>query len=145
MERPRLLRNVRIALTALCMTACVLLAALWVRSYSREVVVGYVNALNRGWHFVSWRGGALFSTAEYDFSQPGTWRRYVAWEPGIFGFGGFRTGQSLSVRLPYWFPTTVCALLATAPWIKWCFSIRTLLIATALVSLGLGVIFAATW
>jgi hypothetical protein len=144
MDRTRLTRFLGIAVTALCLTACVLLVALWVRSYSREIVVGYVDSDNRGWHFVSWRGGALFSTAEYDFSKPGAWRSYVAWEPGILGFGAFRTVRSFSVRLPYWFPVMLCALLSAAPWIKWRFNIRTLLIATAVVATGLGIIFTAT-
>jgi hypothetical protein len=144
MERPRLLKYVRIAVTALCLAACVLLVALWVRSYSREVVVGYVDSHNRGWHFVSWQGGALFSTAEHNAANPGAWRSYVAWEPGILGFGSFRTGRSFSVKLPYWFPVMLCALLSAALWIKWRFSIRTLLTATALVAMGLGIIFAAT-
>jgi hypothetical protein len=139
-----MLKYLRLAVTALSLTACVLLVALWVRSYSREVVVGYVDSHNRGWHFVSWRGGAMFSTAEYDFSKPGAWRKYVSWEPGILGFGGFRTARSFSLRLPYWFPVLLCAGLSAAPWIKWRFSIRALLVATAVVAVGLGIIFTAT-
>ena len=35
MERSRVTRYLRIAVTALCLTVCVLLVALWVRSYWR--------------------------------------------------------------------------------------------------------------
>ena len=43
------------------------------------------------------------------------------------------------VCFPHWFPVLLFALLAAAPWIKWRFSVRTLLIATGLVAVILGV------
>jgi hypothetical protein len=44
--------------------------------------------------------------------------------------------------LPHWFPVLLTALLATVPWLRWRFSLRTLLIAITLVAVGLGVIVA---
>jgi len=46
------------------------------------------------------------------------------------------------IFFPYWFPTLLAAVaaVATAPWLRWQFSLRTLLIATTLVAVVLGVI-----
>jgi hypothetical protein len=51
--------------------------------------------------------------------------------------------QHFYVRSPYWLLLVLfgcSAVLAGIPWIKWRFSLRTLLIATTLVAVGLGVI-----
>jgi hypothetical protein len=42
--------------------------------------------------------------------------------------------------IPHWFPVLLLATLATAPWLRRRFSLRTLLIATTLVAVGLGVV-----
>ena len=46
------------------------------------------------------------------------------------------------VLLPHWFDITVSSdfLIAAAPWLRWRFSLRTLLIATTLVAVVLGLI-----
>lgn len=44
--------------------------------------------------------------------------------------------------IPYWFPTFLCGIAVAAPWIaeRWRFRLRSLLIATTLVAVVLGVI-----
>ena len=140
MDSPRLIRGLRIAVSAVCGVMCLLLIFLWIRSYWREVVIGYVDSRNRELHFVSWNGGISVSTANHDPSNPGAWRKYVAWEPGIIGFGGFTTARSTSVKVPHWFPVLLFATLATLPLIRlrWKYSLRTLLIATTLVAVVFG-------
>ena len=49
-----------------------------------------------------------------------------------------------AVTAPDWFLVVISASLATAPWIRRRFSLRTLLIATTLVAIGLGFIVWAT-
>ncbi len=46
------------------------------------------------------------------------------------------------VRTPIWIPALTVAILAGVPWIRWSkqFTIRTMLIATALAALVLGII-----
>ena len=44
--------------------------------------------------------------------------------------------------LPHWFAALCPAALAAIPWIRWRFSLRTLLIATTLVAAALGTILA---
>ena len=57
-----------------------------------------------------------------------------------FGIGPGPMGQWLVV--PHWFFATLAAGLAALPWFqqKWKFSLRTLLIATTLVAVVLGLI-----
>ena len=45
--------------------------------------------------------------------------------------------------MPYWCPTLLIAAFAVAPWIpqlSWRFSLRTLLVATTLIAVGLGAV-----
>jgi hypothetical protein len=42
--------------------------------------------------------------------------------------------------IPYRFPFILAGILAMTPWIPWRFSLRTMVIATALVAVGLGII-----
>ena len=56
-------------------------------------------------------------------------------------FPGFFFGRR-AVLIPHWFPLLLVAILAAAPWMSWPkrFTLRTLLIATTLVAVVLGVI-----
>jgi hypothetical protein len=135
------LRYLRVAFSATCLIACVLLIVLWVRSYTiRNDELSYVDSSNRGWHFASLRGGMLFCMANYSPAKPGAWRMYTAWERELLGFGAFATNTSTSFGTPYWFPVLTSIAFASLPWIHWSkrFSLRTLLIATTLVALVLG-------
>lgn len=48
------------------------------------------------------------------------------------------------VMMPHWFVVLVVATIAALPWLRWRFSLRTLLIATTAVALALGAIVAAS-
>jgi hypothetical protein len=48
------------------------------------------------------------------------------------------------VTLPYWFLVGLCAVVAAAPWLRWRFSLRTLLIAITILALALGNLIATT-
>jgi hypothetical protein len=66
-----------------------------------------------------------------------TLERSIGIVPG-FGAGG-RVPNYL-LMFPHWFLVLLSAAFATAPWIRWRFSLRTLLIATTLVAVVLGLI-----
>jgi hypothetical protein len=53
------------------------------------------------------------------------------------GFGAARDGDLSFVIVPYWF---LVAVLASAPWFRWRFSLRTLLVGMTLVAIGLGMV-----
>jgi hypothetical protein len=163
MERPRLLQYVRIAVTPLGLTACVLLVALWVRSYWWCDILE--NKATRGViHVESRKGIVIYQLTFYNFKTgwPASTRAAVIEDlslgrihtsypvaesysfprasNGMLGFGRFKSGATKIVFAPHWFIAVVTAACAGTPWISRRFSLRTLLIATTLVALGLGMI-----
>jgi hypothetical protein len=158
-----MLRYLRIAVSVVSLVACVLLIALWVRSYwywdqlynpitqTRLVIVE--SASGRAvlvmtstvpgspwtWHLSQrldgkYWGGPLQNVQEEN--------RHT----GIGGFGYYVTPWNTTYRVPYWFLVLLFAMLGAAPWIKWSkqFSLRTLLIATTIVAMVLGAVVYAT-
>src|SRR5688500_17634292 len=150
MERTRIARLLRIAVTAVSLTACVLLVALWVRSYWRcdifegdyppsYLIVGSV----RGYLGIGWEGDPLADATslvwEFDSYPPD----YDEELPSLItlGFEYKRSAIGASLLIPYWFPVIVTGLLAVALIIRRPkrFSLRTLLIATTLVAVAMGI------
>jgi hypothetical protein len=156
-----MLKYLRIAVTALSLTACVLLTVLWVWTadngdnfqkplfevsgfavYSTDGIIWAVKA-----EFVKYSppNGIIHS-----FYMP---PRYQA-TPDGFASTAIHKGRGFDmqvwsprqwfVQAPNWFPVLAAAAVSIVPWIKWRFSLRTLLIAMALVAMGLGIIVAAT-
>jgi hypothetical protein len=62
----------------------------------------------------------------------------------LIGFGYDPMPVVPLIRVPYWFPVVLSLVVAVAPWLRWSrrFSLRTLLIATTLVAVVLGLIVA---
>jgi hypothetical protein len=139
-------RKLRIAFSATCLIACVLLCVLWVRSYrwseflripitdsygvfgtnfNGQTSVGSLNTIPRKWIVDKW---------SFDQFAPNGVRQ-------LFGQFGI---QKSTVFVPSWFLVVIAGSLAVAPWIRCRFSLRTLLIATTLVAAVLGVIVYAT-
>ena len=146
MNRPRLIRGLRIAWSVWWGILCVLSIGLWVRSYwwMDNIVCGSAGRVE----FSSWRGsvGCLLSpdwtalwkvnTAERtSFAMPVT--------PAIGLPNGFCVKQftsAIGVSAPYWFLFVSTASLAVAPWIRRSFSLRTFLIAITLIAVVLGLV-----
>lgn len=141
-------RKLRIAWSVVCALVCVLLIALWVRSYWKWDTLA--SRLPTGSNLV-------LTSCDGDFSvgidnQPGPFaytealevesRLTSSWtrDDSERGFGIHRGPTYLIVASPAWFWVVVGVLLSGAPWIRKRFSVRTRLIATTLVALGLGVI-----
>ena len=149
------LRYLRIAFSATCLIACVLLIVLWVRSYwyvavcagpriGRQIVtigtipgvcgVGIVPSYQPNtapWTVLGEDADEWWSVCTTPYSR--------AW-----GFFDCSTG---GISIPYWFAVLFAATLAAATWIKdikWRFCLRTLLIATTLIAVVLGLIVWAT-
>src|SRR3954469_18702251 len=151
----RVLRYLRIVFSAFCGVACVLLVVLWVRSYWRSDVIWCQYSASHAavcgsrhgslWAFriavaavgLAWEMEGTETASEDDFwadiEQAHEYR-------GIFGFGIFETRRYRQLWAPYWFPILLFIALAAAPWTRWSrrFSLRTLLIATTLVAVLLG-------
>ena len=141
-------RNLRIAFSTTCLLACLLLIALWVRSYwKRTSVEILVTPANRYYlHSTSGtvvieREARVFDGIEFlpvygrsDYSP-------LATNAGLKIISD-SNGDVHATSISYWLLLTTNLVLSAAPWIKWStrFSIRTMIIATTLVALGLGVI-----
>jgi hypothetical protein len=137
-----MLKYVRIAVTALSLMACVLLIALWVRSYWWVCHCRGPFLANRGIEFNATLGRMWIGFPK-QVSTSWEWDCYetpiIAWKsPVMF------VDSSEGTTIPYWLPTLIASGTAVAPWFAWSkrFSLRTLLIATTLVALGMGIVVA---
>jgi hypothetical protein len=140
-----MLHYLRIAVTALSLTACVLLGALWARSY------WWTDSLNlgSGWGLFSENGELSLQEIIIEKENKsrlvflGIERPQLVYHPENYSFeSGFTAPPySLDVFVPHWFFVLLFAALAATPWLPWSkrFSLRTLLIATTLVAVGLGI------
>jgi hypothetical protein len=160
MNRTRLIRNLRLAFSAMCGIACLILVVLWVRSYS-----ALESWMGRSLHMQSAHGKLIVFTLPV--SQKALLRKV---NPGFNGyskvpFDQFKPSTELSVAIsgsqafsaryydvkhictiPFWTAVLFSAVLPIPSWTKWKwrFSLRTLLIATTLVAVGLGAVVCAS-
>ena len=131
-----------------------LLVLLWVRSYRRADVlllenVGQIAASMEG--RVNLGGSGGFSPAGDDDYQLYPFFNYL-FELNSVRIKPLRPNglnpapKNVSVHAkcvaPDWLLAVICTTLATVPWLRWQFSLRTLLIATTLVAIALGLIVA---
>jgi hypothetical protein len=151
-------RKLRIAWSVVCGVAAVLLIVLWIRSYSHSDLLRKAST-SEGALLNSWKGRLTFWSWKNDTSSwlnpqvrpepvaenldnlirsgapiAGFWR--------FLGFGRVYPLGSTIVFAPYWFPVLFLAAIASVVWYPWQrrFSLRTLLIATTLVAVMLGLI-----
>jgi hypothetical protein len=146
-----MLKYLRFAVTALSLTACVLLIALWVRSYS--ILDSWQDhKLGKTWHIQSYRGRIILFTLprfwERGYSRVPIHMRLTADKHPISGSDKRMANWGRANRIcvvPCWTVVLCSAALTFGPWIQWSkrFSLRTLLIATTLVAVVLGVVMAA--
>jgi hypothetical protein len=142
-------RKLRIAFSAVCLIACVLLIVLWVRSYTirdgawlPEKNFGLeINSLSGRVvlviEFASFIGGEQF-TSFHEQIDP---KRTLLLTHDILGFAWEPCDNALEFGIPFWFVDLTILGIAAAPWIRWSrrFRLRTLLISTTLVAGVLGV------
>ncbi len=140
-------RKLRIAWSVAWRIGTVLLVVLWVRSHHSELMAFRLGpssysafTFSKGWlHYYGSRVPPKPVTAiEWEFDS----RHDLDLPTGI----QWRiTSSSQSVAIPIWVPAVIAGSLAGAPWLPLLgrlrrFSLRTLLIATTLVAVGLGLI-----
>jgi hypothetical protein len=142
-------RKLRIAWSVGCGIACVLLIVLWVRSYWWQDILrkGIPAISNSG--FYSGLGtlkiGFRWQPLDPIFQPPPTLETHpftpalLAKVAGTGGFGTHRTRSTLTIRFPHWFAVFVIGVVAAVPWVRR-FTLRTLLIATTLAAMVLGLI-----
>ncbi len=138
-------RKLRIVWSVAWGTAAVLLIALWVRSYWwYDTFEADFPALPRHFLVDSTHGRiGIFTTTYLRGSPLWLWTHdpVIDWiiEPHqgrTFDIASDAT--SYGIFAPDWFAVLLFGSLAFAPWTRWRFSLRTLLLATTLVAVGLG-------
>ena len=140
-------RKLRIALSAISALACALLIALWHSLQQQGAPPPLLGIDETNWDVRLGRSQFLLTALLPMKSSP-----YLVNMRTIdfLGFNRQGTRRELLVAIPYWFPIALSAtlaywlplamsvVLAAATRIRWHFSLRTLLIATTLVSVVLG-------
>ncbi len=150
-------RKLRIAFSSICLIACVLLTALWVRSYySRDMTRGCIAGSHLHLSVTSLKGDVAVAFDEWRGSpHPWMFESVSNSENMVSVFSsvgkpplswlGFRLqfkATLVVIVLPYWFLVLAFAAFIFTPWVRWKqrFSLRTLLIATTLIAVVLGLI-----
>ena len=152
-------RYLRIAVTALALSACVLVVGVWVRSYfgndfvfkrlaAREITVQTSRGALNVWT-ISPAPQLPYQNTDWSIGRDWSGSNAVAWNLGdgtpVTEWFGFRFGWSSRnsvVSIPFLAIVLPLALAAALPWTKQRFSLRTLLIATTLVAVALGIVVA---
>ena len=148
MNRPRFYLRLRVTVSVVFGILCVLLIALWVRSFWHLdmyfiPVVNFVAQSLRGCFVLYWAQeiGVNFgghqsepaSIAQLSHDIPGTY----------FWFRLTNLPTETTLLMPMWLPLAVTAGIATTPWLRWRFTLRTLLIASTLIAVVLCLIVLA--
>jgi hypothetical protein len=129
-------RYLRIAWSVLCGILCFLVIALWVRSCWRTDILTMPRGAARvmliscpgaiEFQSLPWR--TKLNLTSFPRGRANTdifWRWY--WGPRL-----------TLVRVPYWPIALFTAMTGAAPWLRWRFSLRTLLIGMTVVAILLG-------
>jgi hypothetical protein len=125
-------RKLRIAWSVAWGVVAVLLCVLWVRSYwvSDSLLLPKGNRITvmRGWIYVNERfnisKNASVPSPQYNATSS----------------SGIPIPDGVGPHIPLWCFAAVTSTLTVLPWFRFRFSLRTLLIATTLVAVGLGLI-----
>ena len=147
------LRYLRITFSVICGILCLLLVVLWVRSYKWVDAIAY-RASPPSVYFAysddgvirfgkdsdsNWQSYGPFETI---LLHSESWAGYSSEVFDVWPFGkvirGFRDRLWDRGQVPYWFVVLISATLSAAPWLRWRFGLRTLLIVITLLAVVLG-------
>ena len=148
MNRPKLFKALRIAFSGTCVIVAVLLCALWVRSYWWVDQLNGPVPLSQVVHISSLPHKIMILRLKSRPSEFGVISTSVAaWMDAqerystkpLSAVPTFSVSSHVII-FPHWFATMLFATLTALPWLRWRFSLRTLLIATTLVAVVMGLI-----
>jgi hypothetical protein len=145
-----MLKYLRIAVTALSLTTCVLLIALWVRTlFAIDTIqgpVGNIHVVATSRHSGLSIGLVRLNRMPHSWShksEPANEKVSVQYS-SVIGFGIHSSNRLSAIRLPVWCILLLSAAAATVPWLPWRFSLRTMLIAMTVVAALLGLVIWTT-
>jgi hypothetical protein len=150
--QPRKVRFLRVAVSMVFLTLCLVFVVLWVRCYWLiDTLWGPVT--NNGQVAIVSMQGQLFLGTNYTPGYP-SWTRqsgylYSKWRSvwtvlfprrDAFGFALVVDSNNLGITIPYWLTVFSTSVIAWLPWAHWSrrFSLRTLLMAMTLSAMVLG-------
>jgi hypothetical protein len=161
-------RRLGIAWSVAWGVAALLLVVLWVRSYFWADMFDWAYGPQSGLHLSSYIGRLVVAEIPRDASTFWWYQRVDNWiderknfeiymtvgsvdrtddvkSPVIAGFyvgtkGAIPAGEPRFLMFPHWIVVIVSGAVAIMPWLRWRFSLRTLLIATTVVAVVLGLI-----
>jgi hypothetical protein len=157
----RFRKLLRITWTVFCGIACLLLCVLWVRSYRwadsvdghfTEFQLFHVNSIQGQVAFLTFPKSTPLLVSKTDYRgtlkhapigrATGDFRTHTSHEFAGLGFSRVEPNGGIAVLTPQWLLISLVAILAATPWgrWRWRFSLRTVLIATTLVAVVLGLI-----
>ena len=140
MDRPRLIRGLRIAWSVWWGILCVLLVVLWVRSYFRQDVV-FLDRVPVAIQLSTYKGTITYLRVDNPFgNKKGSWSAFSTPIPTMFQLPRYSYFDRNCSRAPLWIPVLGCIPLGAASWVRWKFSLRTLLVATTLIAVVLGTV-----
>lgn len=137
-------RKLRVAFSATCLVGCVLLVALWARSYSRYYSIEIYRAPT-GLLISTQNGTVALYRFPYSLNNKIGYSSSAVgpndWMSETYGVRYFHSAGESIAFIQYGLLTAPLATLAALfalPWLGWRFSVRTLLIVTTLLALLLG-------
>jgi hypothetical protein len=148
LQRKRPIRQyLQIAMSVTCGVLCLLLIVLWARSYSTmddvrlpvtSSWVVRVTSIESKVIFTYYRtlgpSNIQWTTTDFSNAYDRSVTRFKAWKWVPIA------GHLYGFVIPQWFPLLALTSLAIVPWVRWRFSLRTLLIVTAVIAIILGII-----
>jgi hypothetical protein len=143
-------RKLRIGWSVAWGVVAVLIGLLWVRSYSWWDNVEWPAMHTHSVYLVSLQGrfGVGVGSVDPQFVVSGFTSDEItdavemlpAFHNSPPSFSFDVAGDRLDIVFPHWFGVIFCGALSVVPWLPYRFSLRTLLIATTLVAVALGLI-----
>jgi hypothetical protein len=150
---PLRFRKRRVAWSVAWGVLALLLIVFWVRSYWITDLVSRINSRRIATTIGSQYGVVYFAhfDAEIGYrhstnpSNPRPWaiRSLRGYDSNNGLFVWERDETSLYAALPHWFIAAIVVGVGSVLWLPWRFSLRTLLVATTLVAVGLGLLIYA--
>jgi hypothetical protein len=139
-------RKLRIAWSVMWGIAAALLIALWVRSHWTADRLCYPAPLK------DFQGSSMLGVITLDFTQKTPTPFPVLWQPQVMSPDFVRVNSDFmctwfltlgsygnyQATFPHWFAAALCPIVSSACWIRWRFTTRNMLIATAGFSVILG-------
>ena len=140
-------RKLRIAWSVACGIACVLLIVMWVWSWftpGRVVImrtpIGTVCFYSAAGQLVTIATFTVVEAKHLEMRPNGAGTRII--DPPLDftiypdSFGARHLTNASCLQMPYWFLFPAFVALCICPWLRWQFSLRTMLIATTLVAVA---------